>query len=81
MKNSTEPKRKKKKKNEIRVPRIKNLVRMVTIPVVTRRQSTSKLALTRPGGRGFSPAPVSMRDFLKFIGHKRKIEPKELRSC
>ena len=54
---------------------------MVTIPVVTRRQNTSKLALTRPGGRGFPPAPQSMRDFLKFIGNKRKIAPKELYSC
>ena len=30
---------------------------MLPIPVVTRRQSTSKLALTRPGGRGKIPLP------------------------
>ena len=54
---------------------------MVPVPVVSRRQSTSKLALTRPGGRGFPPALVSMRDFLRFIGKKRKIEPRELYSC
>ena len=80
MKNSTEPKSTNPKKNEIRVSWV-NLVRMLPIPVVTRRQSTSKLVLTRPGGRGFPPAPVSMRNFLRFIGNKRKIEPRELYSC